>query len=76
MHFQDLLSTHNPSWKEFVDELERTGNKPMRNPDGDVAIEGVTFDDFVIPECPACRKEGRSETNVTHPYIWNMRYEN
>lgn len=34
--FQDWLSASNPQWKEFVDNLERTGQKPRTNPDGDV----------------------------------------
>jgi len=39
--------------------MERTGNKPRTNPDGDVAIEGlgISYDDFVVPDCPKCMKE-------------------
>ena len=33
-----MLSESNPRWKEFVDELERTGRKPRTNPDGDVSV--------------------------------------
>ncbi|EIW79427.1 DHS-like NAD/FAD-binding domain-containing protein [Coniophora puteana RWD-64-598 SS2] len=57
--FQDRLSNSNPTWKEFVDNLERTGNKPKTNPDGDVELEGVSYSDYVVPECPDCMLEGR-----------------
>lgn len=57
--FQDWLSTANPQWKDFVDNLEATGQKPRTNPDGDVVLEGVNYDDFVVPECPSCLLEGR-----------------
>ena len=36
--FQYMLSETNPEWKEFADELERTGQKPRTNPDGDVGV--------------------------------------
>ncbi|CAL1714214.1 unnamed protein product [Somion occarium] len=45
--FQHWLSTANPQWKEYADELEATGQKPRTNPDGDVQLEGVSYDDFV-----------------------------
>ncbi|KAF8553599.1 DHS-like NAD/FAD-binding domain-containing protein [Imleria badia] len=61
--FQDRLSASNPKWKAFVDELEATGKKPRTNPDGDVALEGVSYDDFVVPECLACLEQGRQNTN-------------
>lgn len=61
--FQDWISAHNPSWKDYVEELEATGQKPRTNPDGDVELEGVSYDDFVVPECPQCRLEGRHSTN-------------
>ena len=34
--FQIMLSQHNPTWKAFTDQLERTGEKLRTNPDGDV----------------------------------------
>jgi len=57
--FQDWLSEANPYWKDFADEIERTGIRPRTNPDGDVAIEhlGVSYDEFVIPDCPQCLLE-------------------
>jgi len=33
-----MLSESNSGWKEFADELERTGQKPRTNPDGDVSL--------------------------------------
>ena len=35
-----MLSESNPEWKEFAYELERTGQKPRTNPDGDVGTSG------------------------------------
>jgi NAD-dependent deacetylase sirtuin 4 len=35
--FQDWLSAANLEWNAFVAELERTGQKPRTNPDGDVS---------------------------------------
>ncbi|KAI6149522.1 DHS-like NAD/FAD-binding domain-containing protein [Pisolithus tinctorius] len=61
--FQDWISAHNPYWKDYVTGLEATGMKPRTNPDGDVELEGVSYDDFVIPECPQCVLEGRHNTN-------------
>lgn len=34
--FQKQLSVANPQWKQFLDDVERTGNQPRTNPDGDV----------------------------------------
>ncbi|OJA20447.1 hypothetical protein AZE42_06075 [Rhizopogon vesiculosus] len=62
--FQDWLSASNPQWKAFVDNLERTGQKPRTNPDGDVELEGVSYADFVVPACPECILEG--ERNSVH----------
>ncbi|KAG8919224.1 hypothetical protein FRC01_001402 [Tulasnella sp. 417] len=56
--FQDVLSNLNPAWKAYSDELDRTGQKPRTNPDGDVDLGGVKFADFVVPECPECAAEG------------------
>ncbi|KAN0088384.1 DHS-like NAD/FAD-binding domain containing protein [Tylopilus felleus] len=61
--FQDRLSACNPTWKACVDELEATGKTPRTNPDGDVELEGVSYDDVVVPECLACLAQGRHNTN-------------
>ncbi|KAH9951208.1 DHS-like NAD/FAD-binding domain-containing protein [Amylocystis lapponica] len=55
--FQDYLSRANPQWKAFADELEESGRQPRTNPDGDVVLEGVRYDDFVVPDCPSCLAE-------------------
>ncbi|KIM44686.1 hypothetical protein M413DRAFT_25129 [Hebeloma cylindrosporum] len=54
--FQDWLSAANPEWRQYAEDLERTGTQPRTNPDGDVAIEhlGISYSNFVIPECPQC----------------------
>jgi len=59
--FQDWLSTANPRWKRFADEVERTSTKLRTNPDGDIAIEhlGISYRDFVLPSCPSCLVENR-----------------
>lgn len=82
--FQERLSLSNPQWKAFADELERTGQKPRTNPDGDVcpispgvfaylifvseqvALEGVSYDKFVVPDCPSCLAENRKNSFVSH----------
>ncbi|KAF8159489.1 DHS-like NAD/FAD-binding domain-containing protein [Crassisporium funariophilum] len=58
--FQDWLSSANPKWQEYAEELEQTGTQPRTNPDGDVAIEhlGVSYNEFVVPDCPSCSLEG------------------
>ncbi|TFK29682.1 DHS-like NAD/FAD-binding domain-containing protein [Coprinopsis marcescibilis] len=62
--FQSMLSSSNPQWREFAEEMERTNTQPRTNPDGDVAIEhlGVSYQDFVIPNCPTCFQEGNHNT--------------
>ncbi|KAG1834105.1 DHS-like NAD/FAD-binding domain-containing protein [Suillus variegatus] len=60
--FQDWLSASNPQWKAFVDNLEKTGSKLRTNPDGDVDLEGVSYTDFVVPECPQCTLDGQQSS--------------
>ncbi|KAK7685667.1 hypothetical protein QCA50_011011 [Cerrena zonata] len=57
--FQEWLSAANPQWKEYADDLEATNQRPRTNPDGDVDLQGVSYDDFVVPECPSCLLEGK-----------------
>ncbi|TRM57923.1 DHS-like NAD/FAD-binding domain-containing protein, partial [Schizophyllum amplum] len=68
--FQDWLSTANPRWKEFADDIVRTGQQPRTNPDGDVAIEhlGASYSDFVVPDCPVCLQE-QAHNNVHKPEV-------
>ena len=54
-----MLSETNPEWKEFADELERTGQKPRTNPDGDVGVS-------VPGSGPSWLTSGRSYSKGTH----------
>ncbi|KAB5588563.1 NAD-dependent protein deacetylase SIR4 [Ceratobasidium theobromae] len=56
--FQKELSRLNPAWKELTDEMQRTGTKPRANPDGDVDIQGINLNDFVLPVCETCQARG------------------
>ncbi|KAG8936903.1 hypothetical protein FRC02_009993 [Tulasnella sp. 418] len=60
--FQTMLSECNPQWKAYADELEQTSTQHRTNPDGDVDLRGVKFDDFVVPPCERCLAEGRNES--------------
>ncbi|KAF5379288.1 hypothetical protein D9757_007609 [Collybiopsis confluens] len=64
--FQDWIASANPKWKQFADAAEQ---QLRTNPDGDVAIEhlGVSYDDFVIPECPSCLQENRHNNSIHKP---------
>ncbi|TFY63772.1 hypothetical protein EVJ58_g3070 [Rhodofomes roseus] len=66
--FQQQLSAANPQWEAFADELEATGRQPRTNPDGDVVLEGVNYDEFVVPDCPACLAENR-HNNIQKPEV-------
>ncbi|KAI0720624.1 DHS-like NAD/FAD-binding domain-containing protein [Fomitopsis betulina] len=66
--FQMQLSAANPQWKAFMDELEATDRRPRTNPDGDVALEGVNYDEFVVPDCPTCLSQNR-HNNVQKPEV-------
>ncbi|KAF8647736.1 hypothetical protein AX16_006571 [Volvariella volvacea WC 439] len=67
--FQDWLSIANPKWKAFTDDLARTGGQLRTNPDGDVAVEhlGISYTDYVVPECPTCYDIGRISNAVHKP---------
>ncbi|EIM86806.1 DHS-like NAD/FAD-binding domain-containing protein [Stereum hirsutum FP-91666 SS1] len=66
--FQEWLGDANPEWKAYMDDMEKTGQKPKTNPDGDVALEGVSYDNYVVPGCPGCLSEGR-RNNVIKPDV-------
>ncbi|KAK0202543.1 DHS-like NAD/FAD-binding domain-containing protein [Desarmillaria ectypa] len=59
--FQYMLSQANPQWKDFLEDVERTGNRLRTNPDGDVDAEslGASYSDFIVPDCPTCLSENR-----------------
>lgn len=65
--FQEWLSRANPRWRDFTAELEASGRQPRTNPDGDVELGGVSYGDFVVPDCPACLLENRVNAVVS---IW------
>ncbi|KAG8780190.1 hypothetical protein FRC15_009691 [Serendipita sp. 397] len=44
--FQNILSTMNPSWKAFVDEMAARGESLRTNPDGDVCLILYTMEQF------------------------------
>lgn len=62
--FQEMLGRENPGWKAFVDELEASGQQLRTNPDGDIELEGRSYDDFIVPACPTCRVEGREDRTL------------
>lgn len=43
--FQSLLEQANPGWATL---------EAAQAPDGDADLDGVTFDQFVVPPCPVC----------------------
>ena len=44
-----MLSMLNPAWREFSDEMERTGSQPRTNPDGDPCSDSDTSEDSSVP---------------------------
>lgn len=44
----------NPSWKQFAEEAFSSGTQPRTNPDGDVDLQGVSYDSFKVPTCEEC----------------------
>ncbi|KAF8324705.1 DHS-like NAD/FAD-binding domain-containing protein [Cantharellus anzutake] len=69
--FQERISSLNPSWRKYVDELARTGSEPRTNPDGDVELRGRYFTDFVVPNCELCLLEGvnADEASIIKPDV-------
>ncbi|KAL9075986.1 MAG: hypothetical protein Q9161_001380 [Pseudevernia consocians] len=65
-HFQDSLSSLNPQWATFLEEMLATGaldseNPAERkarglksNPDGDVDVPNAPYTTFRYPACPTC----------------------
>ncbi|KAH9975948.1 DHS-like NAD/FAD-binding domain-containing protein [Lactifluus volemus] len=69
--FQEWLGQANPRWHGFLAELERTGAQPKTNPDGDVVLdESVSYDDFVVPHCPGCNAEGRTDSIIKPDFVF------
>lgn len=52
---QDKLTELNPDWYAWAQRLKREPQLSFRrNPDGDVQLEGVSYDTFKYPACPNC----------------------
>ncbi|PFH51783.1 hypothetical protein AMATHDRAFT_39891 [Amanita thiersii Skay4041] len=70
--FQDWLTTANPKWKAFADEIARTGTILRTNPDGDVDVEhlGLPYESFIVPECPHCISNNHTDTMLKPEFIF------
>ena len=55
--FQVHLSELNPGWAEYADHIARKALDPKLNPDGDVDLEGKSYDDFKVPRCYECGED-------------------
>ena len=55
--FQVHLSELNPGWAEYADHIARKALDPKLNPDGDVDLEGKSYDDFKVPRCYKCGED-------------------
>ncbi|KAF9045687.1 DHS-like NAD/FAD-binding domain-containing protein [Hymenopellis radicata] len=66
--FQDSLTSANPQWKSFLDDVQLTGNEPRTNPDGDVEQLGISYEDFVVPDCPTCLHQNQ-KNNIHKPEV-------
>lgn len=65
-HFQDSLSSLNPQWAEFLEQMlangaldsenpaERKARGLKSNPDGDVDVPNAPYTTFRYPACPTC----------------------
>lgn len=52
---QDQLTAMNPDWHDWSVRLKNEPHLSLRrNPDGDVQLEGVSYDTFSYPACPNC----------------------
>lgn len=53
--FQDRLAEINPDWAAWAEKFKTDINMTLqRNPDGDVQLEGVSYETFQYPACPNC----------------------
>lgn len=65
--YQELLGKFNPKWEEFVREA-KGGKEIKTNPDGDVDLRGVKYDQFVVPGCQECEAMG-VEDSIVKPNV-------
>ncbi|KAI7826362.1 DHS-like NAD/FAD-binding domain-containing protein [Kickxella alabastrina] len=53
--FQRTLEELNPVWAGVGREMLRSGEEPMRRPDGDIELPAaLSYADFAYPQCPQC----------------------
>lgn len=52
MVFQEQLAALNPSWKELMEEMTRTGTEPRTNPDGDVGFGDLQRANYTLTLTP------------------------
>ncbi|GJJ11464.1 hypothetical protein Clacol_005697 [Clathrus columnatus] len=68
--YQYRISVINPKWKQLADDLENSRIQLRTNPDGDIELPGIRFDDFQIPPCEMCLSEGVVETTMKPSVIF------
>ncbi|KAI0048123.1 DHS-like NAD/FAD-binding domain-containing protein [Auriscalpium vulgare] len=68
--FQEWLSEANPRWRAYLEDMDRQGIQPKTNPDGDVVLENVSYDDYVVPNCPGCLNEGRINNVIKPDFVF------
>ncbi|KAI0305881.1 DHS-like NAD/FAD-binding domain-containing protein [Multifurca ochricompacta] len=75
--FQERLGQANPRWHAYLSELERTGSQPRQIPMAMYVVvvldESVSYDDFVVPDCPDCNAEGRRNRSCALPTCYFMK---
>ncbi|KAK9899283.1 DHS-like NAD/FAD-binding domain-containing protein [Cystobasidium minutum MCA 4210] len=49
---QEELSRLNPEWWDYLNDNIRNGTEPKTNPDGDVDLQGRSYETFTPPPCP------------------------
>lgn len=54
-NFQDELSSLNPEWAVYADEVSQGLRQERLNPDGDVELgPNIRHEDFNVPPCSKC----------------------
>jgi len=51
---QTELSRLNPEWYEYLNDNVKNGTEPKTNPDGDVDLQGRSYESFNVMPCPKC----------------------
>ncbi|KAF2084279.1 silencing information regulator [Saccharata proteae CBS 121410] len=80
--FQTQLSTLNPAWSAFLDEMlasgalttenpeERRRKGLKTNPDGDVDVPNVDYSTFRYPACPVCQEKAAAKIQIDKDGAW------